>query len=315
MTVAMRELIEDNSNFYLLGYYPEPFTRDAKFHDVQVSLVGHPGYHVRSKAGYTAPSDVPATAATARQALDEAISAALPSSGFSLRALAAPVMPTDRGMNTVVTFELTYPAPPDGSRKVDDDLQTSVVALDPDGKVKATSSRAMHVASLVPDGATSVAFLINDTIVLPSQGLMLRVGVASQVLGKAGTIQLPVDVPKPSDSKLQWGGVVLGFADFLREAALRGEAIKPLVPFQPTTTRTFTATDSLRVFGRVFWGSKDAAADVTLTITGAAGRSPQTLSVTGAPAAGNASRREGTLTTVVPLKGLAAGAYTLHLEA
>jgi hypothetical protein len=198
---------------------------------------------------------------------------------------------------------------------VDDDLQTSVVALDPDGKVKATSARAIHVTSLVPDGATSVAFLINDTIVLPSQGLMLRVGVASQALGKAGTIQLPVDVPKASDSKLQWGGVVLGFADFLREAALRGDAIKPLVPFQPTTTRTFTATDSLRVFGRIFWGSKDAAADVTLTITGAVGRAPQTLSITGAPSAANAARREGTLTTVVPLKGLTAGVYTLHLEA
>jgi hypothetical protein len=37
--------------------------------------------------------------------------------------------------------------------------------------------------------------------------------------------------------------------------------------------------------------------------------------VPGAPSTGNPSRREGTLTTTVPMKDLAAGAHVLHLEA
>jgi hypothetical protein len=190
-----------------------------------------------------------------------------------------------------------------------------VVALDPDGKVRASSGRALQFRSTVPPGAATITVLINDVIVLPSQPLTLRVGAASQALGTAGTVQVTIDVPKPSDAKLQLGGLTVGYADFGRQPALRGDVIKDIVPFQPTTTRTFKTTDTLRVFDRVFWGSKDAEAEVTLTITGASTIAPQVLHVTGTPAAGNASHREGTLTALVPLKDLAAGSYTLHIEA
>jgi hypothetical protein len=173
----------------------------------------------------------------------------------------------------------------------------------------------VHFNSSVVEGATTVSILINETITLPAQPLTLRVGVASQSLGRAGTIQLPIEVPKSSDAKLQLGGVVIGFADFGRESALQRELINSLVPFQPTTTRTFKAADTLRVFDRLFWGSKDATVDVTLTITGPSTIAPQVLHVTGAPAATNASHREGTLTALVPMKGFVPGAYVMHVEA
>jgi hypothetical protein len=275
--------------------------------------VNRPGLIVRPRKGYVAPSSTPVTT-DARPVLDTAMSAGVNVSGLQLRAFAAPTTAGDKGMNTVVTIEVTYPAPPDGTSRIEDDLQLSVVALDPDAKIKASSERALHFTTTVLEGATTATFLVNDAILLPSQPLTLRVGVASQALGRAGTIQFPIEVPKPSDSKLQLGGVSIGYADFGRQAALRGEVIKPLVPFQPTTTRTFAATDTLRVFDRLFWGSKDADADVTLTITGATGLTPQVVHVTGTPAAGNASHREGTLTALVPLKDLAAGAYTLRIE-
>jgi hypothetical protein len=41
--------------------------------------------------------------------------------------------------------------------------------------------------------------------------------------------------------------------------ALNADILKPVVPFQPTTTRTFSATDTLRVFGRAFWRDKGEA--------------------------------------------------------
>ena len=55
---SVRELVEDNSSFYVLGYYPQPFERDGKFHDVKVS-VKRPGAHVRARAGYEAPKATP----------------------------------------------------------------------------------------------------------------------------------------------------------------------------------------------------------------------------------------------------------------
>jgi VWFA-related protein len=313
MTKAVDEIVGENGSYYLLGYSPDPAVHDGKYHPIDVKVT-RPGLIVRPRAGYVAAASGPATT-DAKPALDKAMSAGVNVAGLSLRAFAAPVVPTDKGMTTVVTIELTYPAPVGGASRIDDTLQTNVLALDADGKVKTSSGRALQFASTVPEGAATVTVLINDTITLPSQPLTLRIGTASQALGTAGTVQFSIDVPKPSDSKLQWGGVAIGFADFGRQAALRGDAIKTLVPFQPTTTRSFKATDTLRVFGRLFWGSKDAAADVTLTIADAAGRAPQVLSVPGAPAAGNASRHEGTLTTLVPLRGLAVGTYTLRVEA
>jgi VWFA-related protein len=313
MTKAVDEIVNENGNYYILGFSPDPVVHDGKFHSIDVKVT-RPGLIVRPRAGYVAAS---ATAATtdARPTLDKAISAGVNVSGLSVRAFAAPLASTDKGVNTVVTLELTYPAPVGGSSRVDDTLQTSVVALDSDGKVKAQSGRALQFVSTVPDGAATITVLINDVIVLPSQPLTLRVGAASQALGTAGTVQVTIDVPKPGDSKLQLGGVTIGYADFGRQPALRGDAIKDIVPFQPTTTRTFKTTDTLRVFDRVFWGSKDATAEVTLTIADAVGRAPQVSSVQGLPATGNSSHREGTLTALVPMAGLSAGQHTLHLEA
>ena len=56
MEQAIPDLIEDNSSFYLLGYYPDPFVRDGQFHDVNVSVT-RPGLRVRSRVGYTGAED------------------------------------------------------------------------------------------------------------------------------------------------------------------------------------------------------------------------------------------------------------------
>jgi VWFA-related protein len=310
---AVEEIVQENGSYYLLGYSPDPLVRDGKFHDISVK-VNRPGLIVRPRKGYVAPSSKPETT-DAKPVLDKAMSAGVNVAGLALRAVASPMAASPNGMTTVVTVQLTYPAPSDGSTQMADEFEMSVIALDPDAKVKASSARKVHFSSSVVDGAATVTLLVNDAIVLPSQPLTLRIGMASQALGRAGTIQLPISVPKPADSKLQFGGVVLGFADFGREASLQRELLNGLVPFQPTTTRAFAATDTLRVFSRLFWGSKDEAADVTITIAGAGGRAPQSVHVPGAPSTANPSRREGTVTTTVPMKDLAAGAHVLHLEA
>ena len=310
---AVEDVIQENGSYYLLGYSPDPLVRDGKFHDIDVKVT-RPVLIVRPRKGYVAPSSTPATT-DAKPTLDKAMSAGVNVSGLSLRAFAAPVTSTTGGMTTVVTVQLTYPAPADGSKDVADNLEISIVALDLDGNVKASAARRVHFQSSVLDGADSVTLLIDDTILLPSQPLMLRVGLASKALGRAGTIQLPVDVPKPSDSKLQMGGVAIGFADFGREPTLQRDLISSLVPFQPTTTRTFAAKDTLRIFDRLFWSSKDADADVTITIVGAASRAPQAVRATGAPSTNSPSKREGTIDARVPMADLPAGTYTLRVEA
>ena len=308
---SIRELVEDNSSFYVLGYYPQPFDRDGKFHDVKVS-VERPGARVRARAGYDSPKAAPDSVADTKKTLDEVLGASLPASGLSLRAFAAPVAAGLHGMNTAVTLEVTYPAPADGS-KIADELQFGMVAIDRDGKIKATSHRAFHFTGSA-GGAAEVTYAINDVIELPSQPLVLRVAVASQALGKAGAIHIPVEPIDPSRSELQLGAVVIGLDGPPRQAAMPPGALKDVVPFQPTTDRTFAETDTLRVFVVLFWSSKETSANVTLSVR----RGDQVVAerqarATAAPGADSRHRAE--LTDVMPLRDLPAGRYVLSTTA
>src|SRR4029079_17611527 len=64
-----------------------------------------------------------------------------------------------------------------------------------------------------------------------------------------------------------------------KEAAMRGDALTGLVPFQPMVTRTFTTADALRIFAPISGGSKTAATSVTMSITGGSAPLTQTFDV------------------------------------
>jgi VWFA-related protein len=292
ITRAVRELIEDNSSFYVLGYYPDPSVRDGKFHDVDVK-VKRPGLRIRAKDGYTAPSATPPTPVTTRQALDDILSAPLAVADLSLRAFAAPIAATASGMKAVVTLEVTYPAPLDGS-KIDDTLQVGAVAIDHDGKIHGTVRTGFRFSGS-PNGQPEVTYVINTLIDVPAKVLTLRVGVASQTLDRVGSVHIPLEVINPAADKLQISGVVIGFAGEKRQDAMPPRAFDGILPFQPTTSRTFEQADTLQIFAAVH-GKRAAEVQVGLAVHG--GSKP--LAVNG---------------TTLPLKDLAPGAYTLEVMA
>lgn len=308
LTRAVREIVAENGSYYLIGYYPNPF-KDGKFHrfDVQVT---RPGVRVRGRTGYVASSVNPVPAG-AKSLLDEAMKAGANVSALPLRAFAAPLARGTKGVKTVITVEVQYPPRLDGARQVDDELRMSVLALDPDGRIKTSSERTLRFTGSVRD-QRDAAILIDDVVELPSQPLTLRIGVASRALGKAGTVQMPIDVPKLSDDRLQFGNIVLGLAG-VSAPAMNREAITALVPFQPITTRTFAATDMLRVFGRVFWRSKSTdlpAVAFDITPRAAAVNQPKvTMS------AGPNGHQEAAFVGTVSLSGLVPGRYVLEVSA
>ena len=305
---AVDEIVGDNSSYYLLGYYPAPFEADGEFHSLTVH-VARPGTRVRARQGYVASTTQPAGVATA-PAVNQALNAGVNVSGISLTAFAAPVAATDKGMNTVVTVEVAYPPPANGSRLIDDELQMSVLAIDPDGRIKASASQQLHFKGTVHDQRPAT-FLINQTIELPAQPLTLKVGIGSRGLGRTGTVQIPIEAPKISD-KLQLGGVVLGFAGPAREAAMQSSALANLLPFQPITTRVFGANDSLRVFARAFWTAKDESGSVTVSLPNS-GLAQQTATLTGTRA--SKGRAEAVLDVTFPLIDARPGSYSLVVEA
>ncbi|HKW02138.1 MAG TPA: VWA domain-containing protein [Vicinamibacterales bacterium] len=311
LTDAVRELVADNSCYYLLGYYPQPFERDGKFHDVSVRVT-RPGLRVRARSGYRAPTAGGSTAATTKHSLEDALGAALPVADFPLRATAAPIAAALHGMTTAVTLEITMRAPADGSR-INDELQFGMVAIDHDGKIKASTRRTFHFTGS-PRGARDITYQINDTIDLPSQPVILRIAVASQTQAAAGSIHVPVEPIDPAKDLLQVSALVIGFDGAPREAAVPPGSLDRLLPFQPTTARTFASSDTIRIFGRLFWHSSSSAVPTaTLTVVGPHEIAQETQVMPRAVLVNG--RHEGTFDLARSLDGLAAGAYSLRLDA
>ncbi|MEZ5319128.1 MAG: VWA domain-containing protein [Vicinamibacterales bacterium] len=311
LTQAVRAIVADNGSYYLLGYYPSPFEADGKYHTFDVT-VKRPGLRVRPRAGYVASSASPAEAEM-RPMLEATMRTGVNVSGVALRATALPLLPGASGMQTLVTVEVTYPLPPDGSGAIDDSLEMSVLALDPDANVKAQAGRAFGF-SRAGRATGAVTLLVDQVIELPPEPLTLRVGVTSRVLGRAGSVQLPVDVPKPSDGKLQVSGLAIGVVGD-RTLAVNGAVAGPLLPFQPLTAREFAASDTLRVFGRVWWKSRGAPV-VTMAIRLLSGGAPPAAvqpALTTADGVGGGKLM--TLDQAVPLSGLAPGDYVLEVSA
>lgn len=325
MPRAVAELIEDNSDFYILGYYPDPLVHDGKFHDVDVKVKGHGDYKVRARAGYDAPKASTAAAADAKLTLEDVLSSPLPVAGLGLRASAAPISAATKGMKTAVTMEVTYPAGTTG--KLNDTLQFGIIALDHEGKVKASTRRTYSYTATAKDGV-AVTYLINAVIELPSDPLTLRIAVTSQMLDKAASIHVPVEVVNPSRDTIQIGSVILGFAGSQRQTAVPPGALKNLVPFQPTLERSFSQLDTLKIFAPFLWGRAAGPALAVISIkrgdnvvmTQRANLSSDTapvgvgpLTPLGARSAPTSQQNTASFSASLALKDLAPGAYVLEV--
>jgi hypothetical protein len=265
-----------------------------------------------------------------------AMAAALPESGISLRVLAAPVKPAGKSMKTAIALQVTYPA---DAGKLSDTLDYAITALDLDGKVK-ISSRKKYEFSATPKSSGDVTFVINDVIDVPAQPLALRVGVASHHLGKIGVIHTSVEAPKLDGDSTELGGILIGYAGAPREESKPKGALTDLVPFQPTTDRSFSASDSLRIFAPVFWkgtaagrSPQVARAPVPVSIGGGAsgpGAATVTLSIRqgmkllverrdqlepDADPADTSGLSHASFVATLPLKGVPPGDYVLTIAA
>jgi VWFA-related protein len=308
-TDAVDTILTDNGSFYSLGFYPEPLVRDGKYHEIKVT-VKRPGLHVRSREGYLAETASKPPSTPTRD-MTSTLGAGVDDPSLPIRAFVAPLVPAPHATRALVTIELQYPLPEGDARALDDELRVGILALTPDGKIKASFQRPIHFTGTWKPNARGT-FVIDEIIDLPSEALKLRVGVTSAALGKSGTAHIDVNVPKFETGDLQLSPIVLGASDDSLDAATGLDTIRPLVPFQPTTARTFEARDTLRVFGRVYWRATDSTIDAELTITGVTPAAPHHLTIRGESL--SPGRRQGTIDVTVPLAGLAPGSYVLHLE-
>jgi VWFA-related protein len=301
---AARELVEDTSSYYLLGFYPDPYDADGKFHEVEVRAK-RPGLRVRSRLGYTASDGKKPERVLPLSAM---LSAGLPGGDLVMRAMVAPVSPGAKGVATWITADLAYPENENGARRADDVVDVSWVAIDPDARVRAKGQRSVRVP-LGNAPASQFTLMLNDVIDLPVGQLTVRVAASSRTLGTRGAVHMPIVVNKLDGKQIKATPLVFGAqaAGPTRMVMLSTE--KGVLPFQPSTRRRFAPGADLRVWSRVF-AREPVTAEMTITQGDTVAR---TLTVKASAAAKikNATDCDATLS----LAGLAPGAYVLEFVA
>lgn len=236
-------ILADNSHYYLLGYYPSPYVADGKYHDVSVN-VKRPGLRVRSRSGYTSGK---ATPARSGNALVESLTAGLPGGDLPLRAVAVPMPTGAKTASTLIALDVDL-GPTTREADAGDVFQIAWVAVDADGRVKASNQTSVNVPVRTAVRRSDVVGLY-DVLELPDSAKTLRIAVSSGAARQSGTVHLPIERIEPGTFAASPLLIGLDGGDGRQLARLSSRASASTFP--PATTRTFNRNRRLRVFSLV----------------------------------------------------------------
>lgn len=319
-------IIDDNSSYYVLGYYSSDSRRDGKFRPVDVRM-RRPGLQVRARKGYAPPRARPAArppAASAKTSpeLREALASPLPVSGLALSVSAAAFRGARDKASVSVSLEI------DGSRfkfaekgdRVFDEIEVSMVAYDAGGVGRDGGHDAVQL-TLRPqtrDAVVRRGVRIMRRMELSPGVYQVRIGAREAGNANVGTVLLDIDVPDFSKDRLSMSGLVITSAGASAVPTARvDDQFKDVLPAAPTTLREFARQDELATFVEVYDNETRTPHRVEIKTTVLADNgtvafttSEERRSEELGPAGGGYGH-----TTRIPLTGLAPGRYVLRTEA
>ena len=323
---AFSRIIEDNSSYYVLGYYATDSRRDGSFRAIDVRVT-RPGLVVRARNGYLAPrGDAPEVelieAEGASEALREVLTNPLPVSGLSLRVSAAPFVGERPKASVAVIVELdgsdlTF-AERDGLFL--DTVELSLTILDEEGKIAGGETQSLEL-ELQPATHESVArygLKVVSRFDLEPGRYQIRVASHESGGGKSGGVLHDLEVPDFSEGKLQISGIALASADASRTPTVRSdEQLREVLPTQPTTLRVFLEGDELFLFAEIYDNETRTAHSVDITTSIRADDGRVVFEIADVRTSDELEGRRGGYGHVVrmPLEGVSPGLYVLRTEA
>jgi VWFA-related protein len=323
---AFTHIIQDNSGYYLLGYYSNDTRRDGRFRRVQVR-VKRPGLTVRARKGYTAPKGKPPSTTTLANtktspALREALDSPIPISGLPLSVFAAPFKGTAPNASIAVTIEVEGRGLSFAEQNglFADDVEISVIAIDKDAKIK-DGGRDVVQLKLKPQTREAVSragIRISRRLELPPGNFQLRVGVRDGGTGATGSVIYDLAVPDFPKDPLSMSGILVASALGNQiPTANPDPEFKTVLPAPPTAIRDFPRGDTLALFTEVYDNQTKVAHRVAIKtsviaddgkVVYTAGDERKSEELQGAKGGYGYS-------TTIETKGMAPGRYVLRVEA
>ena len=327
---AFERIRNDNSNYYVLGYYPTNDRRDGKFRKIEVR-VNRPGLGVRSRKGYMAPRGkvTPTSAIEASegtpQVLRDLLGSPLPIPGLRLVATAAPFKGKgrDASINLVVQADGRDLSFKERDGQFDWSLDMAVIAVDESaGKSRGGLNHVVNTP-LLPATYQQVVrngFRIASRMDLPPGRYQLRIGMVDANSKRTGSVHLDLDVPDFGSEPLMMSGLVLTSALAAQMRTAQGnpnDDLRKMLPGPATSSRAFRSGEELALAAEVYDNEAKTphSVDITTLLLADDGRElykhedQRSTSELGGATGGYG------YTARSPLKGVAPGLYVVKVEA
>lgn len=323
---AFRQIIQDNSSYYVLGYYSTDERRDGRFREVQVRVT-RPGLQVKARKGYVAPKGKAAGRSAplpgnASPALRDALESPIPTSGLGLSVSAAPFAGKAPKASVAVIVEidpgrLTFK---EQNGTFNDDLEVVIVAVDASGK-SPDGARDQAPLRLSPRSHESVqryGFRLMRRLTLPPGRYTLRVGAREANGGAVGSVAMDLDVPDFSKAPLAMSALMIASAWASRIMTANPDPeLKDVLPSAPTAQRAFPANDTLVLFTDIYDNAGSPAHRVMMKTTVTADDGKVVFTSHDERRSEELGGKTGGYgySATIPLEGLAPGRYVLRVDA
>ena len=276
LTNTFNQIVQANSRYYVLGYYPPEHARNGRFHKIEVKTK-RPGLRVAARKGYGSPRGRTAeerkrdeAARRAREAkrpnadktsteLREILTSPLMQSGLNFTVHAAPFKNTQKEASVALAIEidgdrLQYSAP-DAKGMAANKIELSFYGISEHGKAMA-GTRSVLDLTLRPETrerVKSYGVRVNPRISLPPGRYHLRIGARDEVAGMTGTVFYDLEVPDFRKEKLMMGGVVLASASGQQTPSIQPDPVlSKMMPAPATSRREFSQRDTLALYTEIY---------------------------------------------------------------
>ena len=343
-TTAFNRIVEANSRYYVLGYYPPTRARDGRFHKIEVRTKRQ-GLRVAARKGYGAPRGRTAEerkrdeeARRAREAkrpnadktsteLRDILTSPLQQSGLNFTVHAAPFKNTQKEASVALAIEidgnrLPYSAP-DAKGMSANKIELSYYGVNEMGKALGGTHTVLDL-TLRPETRERVkahGVRVNPRISLAPGRYHLRIGAREAVGGLTGSVFYDLDVPDFRKEKLMLGGVVLASASGQETPSIQADPVlSKVLPAAATSRREFPRRDLLALYTEVYDNiGTDQARRIDITARLLSEDGKEVFAVRDELTNGGAAPKKAWdiygYSTQIALKDVAPGRYALRVEA
>ncbi len=326
---GLARIVEENSHYYLLGYYPTASSKPGRYRKIEVR-VKRPSLVVKARKGYVAPDNDDRKAKTAsREApsdpsaiLTEVLESPLPLPGIPLRATASPFRSRENKSIVPLVVEMAIErfsfTEREGKRQ--DQVALSVVALDKKGKVQARAVKEFNLA-LRPKTyqlMLQAGFRVMTTLELGPGAYQLRVAVSESGAGRSGLLFYDLEVPDYSESRLVMTPLVVTSAIENRVPVIADREDRDKALLLAATRRSFSPADTLWVLAEIYpaQGDRDSPHTIDISTTLKASDAKAVFQTSEERGAELSGPDEGIIHRAeIPLSGLDSGDYLLEVKA